>query len=99
VSRQHDQPAVPREAAWGAVHEALPALWQVGPAVYSPERRTRLVSAHGPHPGRGKAPQTVTGEGEDEISALRSLDDQLRGVPKPDGTWMEELPRRLRLVY
>ncbi len=55
------------------------------------------MTARGPHPGRGKAPQTVTGTGDDKIAALRDLDDRLRGVPKPDGGRMEELRRRLRL--
>ena len=27
------------------------------------------------------------------------LDDRLRGVPKPDGTRMDELPRRLGLAH
>lgn len=44
-------------------------------------------------------PQTVSGTGEDEIAALRALDDRLRGVPKPDGSRMDELRRRLRLAY
>jgi hypothetical protein len=49
--------------------------------------------------GRGKLPQTVTGTGEDEIAALRDLDDRLRDVPQPDGSQMDELRRRLRLAY
>jgi hypothetical protein len=53
----------------------------------------------GPHPGRGKIPQTVTGTGDDETAALRDLDDRLRGIPKPDGTRMDELRQRLRLAY
>ncbi len=57
------------------------------------------VSAHSAHPGRGKAPQTVTGTDDDATAALRDLDDRLRGVPKPDGGRMDELRRRLRLAY
>jgi hypothetical protein len=49
--------------------------------------------------GRGKLPKTVTGTGADETSALRDLDDCLRGVPQPDGTAMDALRRRLRLSY
>jgi hypothetical protein len=41
----------------------------------------------------------VAGTGEDETAALRDLDDRLRGVPKPDGTRLDELRRRLRLAY
>lgn len=92
-------PSAATEAAWAAVHEALPARWQVGPALYSPGDRAWHVSAHGPHPGRGRTPQTVTGTGEVELAALRDLNDQLRGVPQPDGSRTEELNRRLRFAY
>ena len=44
-------------------------------------------------------PVRVMGTGEDELAALRDLDDQLRGVPRPDGGRMDELRRRLRLAY
>jgi hypothetical protein len=56
-------------------------------------------AARGPHPGRAKTPQTVSGTGDDEAAALRDLDDRLRGVPKPDGTRLDELRRRLRFAY
>jgi hypothetical protein len=88
-----------REAAWEAVHEALPARWQVGPTSPHPHTGQWSVTAIGPHPGRGKHPQTVTGTGEDETAALRDLDDRLRGVPKPDGGRMDEMRRRMRLAY
>ena len=88
-----------REVAWSAVHEDLPARWHVGPVTYDPGRPAWLVTAHGPLPGRGKAPQTVTGTGENEVAALRDLDDRLRGVPKPDGGRLQELNRRLRQAY
>lgn len=85
--------------AWEAVQEALPARWRVGPVTYDPGLPACSVSARGPHPGRGKAPPTVSGRGVDEAAALRDLDDRLRGVPKPDGGRMDELRRRLRLAY
>jgi hypothetical protein len=95
-----------RDAAWDSVHDALPARWRVGPITFDPGAlRTDgylgafSVTAWGPHPGRGKAPKTVTGNGADEPAALRDLDDRLRGVPQPDGGRMEELRRRLRLAY
>ena len=82
-----------REAAWDAVHEALPARWHVGPPTFDPGvvRPDGLmgaftVTARGPHPGRGKTPQTVTGTGDDETAALRELDERLRGVPQPKGS-------------
>jgi hypothetical protein len=56
-----------QEAAWDAVHEALPARWAIGPVTYDPGAHAFSVTARGPHPGRGKAPQTVTGNGEDEL--------------------------------
>jgi hypothetical protein len=88
-----------REAAWWAVHDALPAPWHVGPVTSDPGRHAWSVTAHGPLPGRGKVPQIVTGTGEDEVAALRDLDDRLRGVPKPDGGRLEELNRRLRQAF
>jgi hypothetical protein len=88
-----------QEAGLWAVHEAVPARWRVGSVTYDPDRCAWSVTAHGPHPGRGKAPQTVTGTGEDEVATLRNLDDRLRGVPKPDGGRLDELRRRLRLAY
>ena len=88
------------DEAWDAVHEALPARWHVGlPSLSEPTLGRWSVTARGPHPGRGKTPQTVTGTGEDATAALRDLDDRLRGVPKPDGGRMDELRRRLRLPY
>lgn len=95
-----------REAAWDAVHEALPARRCVGRPSFDPGALRHdgylgawSVTARGPHPGRGKAPRTVTGTGEHEVAALRDLVDRLTGVPKLDGNRMEELRRRLRLAY
>ncbi len=94
-----------RDAAWEAVHEALPASWGVGPVIFDPGALRAdgylgafSVTARGPHPGRGKVPQTVRGTGEDETAALRNLDDRLRGVPAPGGR-MDELRRRLLMAY
>lgn len=83
-----------------AVHEALPARWRVGQAsIEDPTTGRWSVSAIGPHPSRGKIPQHVTGRGVTEAEVLRDLDDQLRGVPKPNGTRLDELRRRVRFVY
>jgi hypothetical protein len=49
--------------------------------------------------GRGKIPRSVSGRGSSEAAALRDLDDRLRGVPKPDGTRLDQLRRRLRFAY
>lgn len=89
-----------RESAWDAAHEALPAGWKLGPPTYSPADHAWSVSAvNGGSTGRGKLPHAVTGTGENEIAALRDLDDRLRGVPQPDGGQMDRLRRRLRLAY
>jgi hypothetical protein len=87
-----------REEAWDAVHEALPARWAVGLPSQHPSSMTWSITARGPHPGRGKHPQTVTGSGEDETAALRDLDDRLRGSAMPVGR-MDDLRARLRLAY
>jgi hypothetical protein len=72
----------------------------VGPvSLADPTLGRYSVTARGPHPGRGKIPQSVSGTGEDETAAVRDLGDRLRGVPKPDGGRMDVLRRRLRLAY
>ena len=70
--------SIAREAAWFAVHEALPARWHVGPVIYDPGavRPDGLmgafsVTARGPHLGRGKMPVTVSGTGADDVAAPR----------------------------
>lgn len=87
------------EAAWSAVHEALPARWRVGPPTFDPGEGHWSVTARSGTRGRGKPPICVSGTGETPEAALRALDDLLRGVPKPDGTKLDELRRRLRLAY
>ena len=92
------------EAAWDAVHEALPARWRVGPVTYDPGvvrpdgmMGAFSVTARGPQPGRGKAPQTVSGTGEDETAALWPWDARLRGRDNAGGN-LEALRQRLRLA-
>ena len=95
-----------RDGAWDSLWDALPARSHIGPITYDPavlradgQLGAYHVTARGPHSGRGKAPVTVSGTGDDETAALRDLDDRLRGVPKPDGARLEELCRRLRLAH
>jgi hypothetical protein len=97
--------ADPREEAWDAVHEALPAPWNVGPPTYDPgivgapgQLGAFSVTARAPHPGRGKQPLTVTRTGDTEEEALRDLDGLLRGSGMPAGR-MDDLRARLRLAY
>jgi hypothetical protein len=94
-----------RDAAWNSLWEAVPARWTVGPVTRDPGALRSdghpgafSVTARGPHPGRGKAPQTVTGTGDDETAALRDLDATLR-ERSADGSYLEELRPRLRLAY
>jgi hypothetical protein len=88
-----------REAAWDAVHDALPSGWAVGPPTFDPAIRAWSVTARSTTRGRGKVPTTVTGEGVDEAAALRALDDRLCGVPQPSGSRTAEMERRIRLAY
>jgi hypothetical protein len=88
-----------REAAWDAVHEALPAGWTVGPPTYDPGVPGWSVTARSVAYSRSTPPQTVTGTGVDETAALRNLEDRLRGVPQPNGSRMAECERRIRLAY
>lgn len=83
----------PREAAWAAVHEALPAAWHLGPPAFDSGRHAWSVTARSGSRGRGRPPVTVSGTGETEDDALRDLDDRLRGVPRPDGVRRDELER------
>jgi hypothetical protein len=87
------------EAAWDALYESLPAGWHIGRPSYDPARHAWSVTAWGPRRGRDKAPQSVSGIGEDEGAALRDLDDRLRRARKPDSGLMDELRRQLKLAY
>ena len=94
-------PADPREPAWFAVHDALPAYWQVGPVTFDPGRGAFSVTARAPHLGRGKMPVTVSGAGDTEIAALVDLHGRLTGMPRPadDEAKRAELNRRLRQAF
>lgn len=91
----------PREAAWFAVHDALPAYWAVGQVTFDPGRGAFSVTARSPHPGRGRMPLTVSGAGETETAALVDLQGRLTGMPRPaeDARRREDLNRRLRLAF
>jgi hypothetical protein len=91
----------PREAAWFAVHDALPAYWMVGPVTFDPGPGLFSVTARAPHPGRGKIPVTVSGTGETENAALVDLHGRLTGMPRPadDAAKRELLNRRLRQAF
>ena len=71
TSRSHNGVMTDREAAWGAVHDALPAGWTVGPPTYDFGVPGWSVTARSLAHGRNRPPKTVTGTGADEIAALR----------------------------
>jgi hypothetical protein len=94
-------PSDPREAAWFAVHDALPAYWMVGPVTFDPGRSAFSVTARAPHPGRGKIPVRVSGVGDTEIAALVDLHGRLTGMPPPtdDAAKRAVLNQRLRYAF
>ena len=55
------------------VLELLPERWAVGPTSYDPGTGRWTWTARGPHPGRDKHPETITGTGEDELAAMVDL--------------------------
>ena len=62
-----------RERAALDVLELLPDRWAIGPTSYDPGTGRWTYTARGPHPGRGKTPETITGTGEDELAAMIDL--------------------------
>ena len=91
----------PREIAWFALHDALPAGWLVGPITFDPGRDQFSVTARAPHPGRGKSPATVSGAGQTDVAALVDLHERLTGMPRPaaDAARRESINRRLRQAF
>lgn len=91
-----------REAAWFAVHDALPAYWLVGPVTVDPGRGGKfVVTARAPNPGRGKTPVSVSGTGDTEVAALVDLHGRLTGMPRPadDEARRVVLNRKLRQAF
>jgi hypothetical protein len=65
------------DAAWDAVHEAVPARWMVGRTTFDPAGDgSWSVWAVG-RTKRGEIPQSLIGTGATEVEALRDLDDRL----------------------
>ena len=62
-----------RERAALDVLKLLPEWWALGPTSYDPGIGRWTYTARGPHPGRGKYPETITGIGEDELAAMIDL--------------------------
>ena len=86
-----------RERAALDVLARLPEWWQVGPASYDPGIAHWAITARGPHPGRGKVPETLTGRGEDELAAFADLRMQLDERQRPEK--LEAIERRGRAAF
>ena len=52
---------------------ALPDRWTVGPTFVDSETGRWTYTARGPHPGRGMAPERITGTGGSELAAMADL--------------------------
>jgi hypothetical protein len=57
--------------------ERLPDGWRVGRPSCDPSVHRWCITARGPHPGRGRAPDTETGQAIDEIGAMVDLAQRL----------------------
>ena len=62
-----------RERAALVVLALLPDRWALGPTSYDSGTGRWSYTARGPHRGPGKAPETITGTGEDELDAMADL--------------------------
>lgn len=90
--------ADPRHRAWDDIHGLLPVGWHVGPTTYEPGRRRWTVVARGPNTGnRLRPPQTIAGEGEDELHALTELALALRAFNRQGQ--LADIERRARIAY
>ena len=64
----------------------LPDGWWIGQTSWNPDVRRWAVTARGPQPGRGKAQETISGTGEDDLAAITNLrirlDERRRAKPQ-----------------
>ena len=86
-----------RERAALDVLALLPDRWAVGPTSYDPGIGRWSYTARGPHPGRGKDPETITGTGEDELAAM--IDLRIRLDERRRAEKLEEIDRRGRAAF
>ena len=86
-----------RERAALDVLGLLPEWWAVGPTSYDPGTGRWTYTARGPHPGRGKYPETITGTGEDELAAMTDL--RIRLDERRRAEKLEEIDRRGRAAF
>ena len=51
----------------------LPDGWRIGQTSWNPDVGRWAITARGPHPGRGKAQETISGTGVDDLAAITDL--------------------------
>ena len=51
----------------------LPDGWRIGQTSWNPDLGRWAITARGPHPGRGKAQETISGTGVDDLAAITDL--------------------------
>jgi hypothetical protein len=88
---------VARERAALDVLALLPERWAVGPTSYDPGIGRWSYTARGPHPGRGKYPETITGTGEDELAAMTDL--RIRLDKRRKAERLDDIERRGRAAF
>ncbi len=86
-----------RERAALDVLALLPEWWAVGPTSYDPGTGRWTWTARGPHPARGKYPETITGTGEDELAAM--IDLRIRLDERQRDAKLAEIDRLGRAAY
>ena len=79
------------------VLDQLPEGWHVGRISWNPCTRRWAITARGPHPDRGRAPETISGIGPDEPSAVTNLRIRLAKRHRPDQ--LAEIERRGRAAF
>jgi len=75
----------------------LPEWWAVGPTSYDPGIGRWSYTTRGPHPGRGKYPETITGTGEDELAAMTDL--RIRLDERRKAERLDDIDRRGRAAF
>lgn len=86
-----------RERAALDVLTLLPDRWALGPTSYDPGIGRWSYTARGPHPGRGKYPESITGTSEDELAAI--VDLRIRLDERRRDEKLAEIDRRGRAAF
>lgn len=86
-----------RECAALDVLALLPDGWRVGRACWNPGTRRWAVTARAPHLGRGEAPETISGIGDDDLAAM--IDLRIRLEERHRGETLGAVDQRGRAAY